>query len=140
MPFKFGLGRPSRQNPNRVGPIQGEMLSFIATHAEDAHGVGIARHLRAAIDPEMTDAQAYVALKRLEARGFLSSQTISKDSHDTTPSKRSRGRPRKYYSLTPSGRRALNGVGVENSGSDPDGIRKGIFDDYQQTDPTTVVG
>lgn len=135
----FGLGRPSRRDPNRIGPIQGQILSFIATHEADAHGVGIARHLREANDPEMTDAQAYVALKRLEARGFVSSATASKDIYETTPSKRSRGRPRKYYSLTPSGKRALNSVGVEDFGLRPDGNQKGKSDDYQ-TAPTPVVG
>jgi DNA-binding PadR family transcriptional regulator len=135
----FGLGRPSRQHPDRVGPVQAKILSFIATQPEQSHGVGIARHLRAIFDPDLTDAQAYVALKRLEARGLVSSVTASKDKQETTPSKRSRGRPHKYYSLTPSGMRALSNVGDKYSRLNPDGLGKGNSNDHQ-TSPTPVVG
>lgn len=126
------IGRPSERSPNRIGPVQAKLLAFVGAHPERAHGAGIAEHLRQTHDPALGDAQVYVAVKRLEARGFL----VSVDTPETPlPSKRSQGRPHKYYSLTMSGRRALEGVATKGLSSNPGVNRKGdsIDDAIQST-------
>lgn len=127
-----GIGRPSRERPARIGPVQAKLLAFVGAHPDRAHGAGIAEHFRQNQDPAFGDAQAYVAIKRLEARGFLVSV---EPPHEPLPSKRSQGRPHKYYSLTASGRRALEGVAVEGLSSNPGVKRKGdsIDDAIQAT-------
>ena len=114
----FGLGRPSADAPNRVGPVQAEILQIIRDFPEKAHGVGIAEVLRGRHGDTFSDAQTYIALKRLDVRGLVA---VSDDNRtrveETTPSKAQRGRPRIYYTLTASGWRALeDGAAINSSG------------------------
>lgn len=84
----------------------------------EAHGIGIARALRHELDPDLPDAQVYVALRRLEARGIIE---LSKDVDKTNSPSLSngpRGRRRKLYALTVSGKRAISDAAT-NSKSEP---------------------
>lgn len=92
------------------------ILRVIERYPNDAHGVGIARHLRKLLAVESPeDSQIYGALGRLEARRLIE---LSNDqaSQDMPSSERPRkvGRPRKLYSLTVSGKRALSAGAEQN--------------------------
>lgn len=102
-----GLGRPGADTPFRVGSVQAAVLETIRDHPETAHGVGVARRLRSRLDPDLADAQVYTAIRRLEARGMIETIGFEEPTAKTTPSVRTRGRPRKLLALTTSGRRAL---------------------------------
>ncbi|WP_187971779.1 helix-turn-helix transcriptional regulator [Aquibium microcysteis] len=121
MPFSvFGLGRPSAEAPNKVGPVQAEVLRIIRDNPGSAYGAGIAQRLRERCGDEVSDAQTYIALRRLLARGFIA----ERDPHartPNTPSDSRRGRPHKHYALTASGKRALHEGGdasYSKAGSD----------------------
>ena len=90
-----------------LGLVQLAILRVIGTQPARSFGVAIAEAVSHHTDREISDPQIYVALKRLETHGFVSSST----EEVRLPSKRSRGRPRKYYSLTPKGRRAIETAG-----------------------------
>ena len=109
----FGLGRPSADAPNRVGPVQAEILQIIRDVPEKAHGVGIAEILRSRHGDSFSDAQTYIALRRLDVRGLVTVDSGASDK--ITPSKTQRGRPRIYYTLTASGWRALEDGAASNS-------------------------
>ena len=85
-----------------LGLIQAAILSAINSQPEQAYGSAIASRVSAQMDREIPDGQVYTALLRLEAHGMV--ETISKS---VEPSRRGRGRPRKYYKLTAAGLRAL---------------------------------
>jgi len=118
----FGLGRPSADAPNRVGPVQAEILQIIRDVPEKAHGVGIAEILRGRHGDTFSDAQTYIALKRLDARGLVTVDGGALEK-GTTPSKAQRGRPRIYYTLTASGWRALEDGAASNSLGDYSGAQ-----------------
>lgn len=117
--LKLKSGRPPKDKPNKVGPLQQQILRKIAAAPSDAHGIGIARALRQELDPNLPDAQVYVALRRLEARGIIE---LAKDNVDKTNSPSlsngPRGRRRKLYALTMSGKRAISDAAT-NSKSEP---------------------
>lgn len=123
-----GLGRPSADQPLRVGPVQAAILMIIRDFPDHAHGVGIATVLRCEFDREITDAQTYVGLRRLESRGLIAARSNNhSNGQETTPSKSQgrRGRPHKTYFLTASGKRALESVVAGNSesaGAQPRGV------------------
>lgn len=143
-------GRPKGGAPQKVGPVQATVLAAIRDNPSAAHGIGIARHLRRHLDPDIADAQVYVALRRLEARGLIVKRTDTDTLGDATdpqienrPSTGRRGRPHKLYSLTVSGRRALERVGAEISTSNPGAsAKKGKDPDDRTlgTTPTPLVG
>lgn len=116
--IKSKSGRPPKGDPHTVGPLQKEILREILTHPSEAHGVGIARALRREHDPELPDAQVYVALRRLEARGIIELARDVDEQNSPSLSNGRRGRPRKLYALTMSGKRAITGA-AENSKSGP---------------------
>ena len=66
------------------------------------------------LERKLADAQVYVALRRLETQGLISTRS-SKES--TVPPKRTRGRPRKFYTLSASGKGALESAGAILSSS-----------------------
>lgn len=104
----LGLGRPSKEQPERIGEVQVNVLLIINQSPERAYGVAIANQMREQCAPEISDAQVYGALRRLEARGFLKScERLEMPKHSNSPSPKHQGRPRKYYTLTASGLRAM---------------------------------
>ena len=128
----IGMGRPSAETPEKIGPMQLHALQIIRDYPADAHGVGIARKLRQQLDSEMADGQAYTTLRRLETRGFIARTTIGaveSATNETGPSaSRRRGRPRIHYILTASGQRALERAIAENPSTSP-GDPRGYVDD-----------
>ena len=140
MPWPFTkLGRPSAHDPDRIGPVQAEILTIIRDDPDNAHGVGIAEVLRRRHGDEFSDAQTYIALRRLDVRGLIRELSIAPGSK-TTPSVGRRGRPRKLYSLTASGRRALEGGDAVNSSAGTDAQQRGTLYGAKAKGPTPVVG
>ena len=90
-----------------LGTVQVWILKVIDGDADRAYGTAITDTLSEFTGREMADAQVYVALRRLEQSGFIRAKS---GDHPSEPSKRSRGRPRKFYELTASGKRALESV------------------------------
>lgn len=85
------------------------IMSAIEIEPSSAFGTAIAKRVSDMAGREIADAQVYVALQRLEHQGLV--KTLS-DSPEPKSSKRTRGRPRKFYELTASGRRALAAAGA----------------------------
>lgn len=98
-----------------LGLVQIGILGVINLHPERAYGSAIADEVSRRVGRELADAQIYVALRRLEDQGFVASRVDDL----SVPSKRTRGRPRKFYALTASGRRALESAGAYISSSRP---------------------
>ncbi|MGP3699738.1 PadR family transcriptional regulator [Rhodobacter sp. NSM] len=136
----LGLGRPRADTPLKVGPVQAEILQIIRDHTELAYGVGIAGYLRERLGHDVSDAQTYIALRRLDARGLIAERNADLEAKDT-PSDSRRGRPHKLYTLTASGKRALEpGGGAVNSNAGTDAQMEGRFRGAKAEDPTPVVG
>ena len=66
-----GTGRPSAKSPLRIGPVQADVLRVIRDKPDLAHGAGIAATLREIGHDDLSDAQAYIALRRLDALGLI---------------------------------------------------------------------
>jgi DNA-binding PadR family transcriptional regulator len=81
-----------------LGPVQVAILRSIERNPAEAYGAAITTELHESVGGELVDAQVYIALKRMESRGLV--KGISESGGR-------RGRPRKVYSLTGSGRQAL---------------------------------
>lgn len=92
-----------------LGIVQMAIMSAIEVDTKSAYGTAISQKVTDMTGREIADAQVYVALQRLEHQGLV--KTLS-DSPEPKPSKRTRGRPRKFYELTASGRRALAAAGA----------------------------
>lgn len=92
----------------RLGLVQVAILNVINRDLDKAYGTAISAEVSRSVDREIADAQVYVALKRLEDQGLVTSKVEILP----LPSKRTRGRPRKYYALTALGRRALESAGT----------------------------
>lgn len=86
-----------------LGLIQLAVLSVVSRGPNRSYGSAITDDVSKVVGREFADAQIYMALQRLEGHGFLTSRV----DEIPAPSKRTRGRPRKYYALTAKGRRAL---------------------------------
>jgi DNA-binding PadR family transcriptional regulator len=82
------------------------LASIEGGHA--TNGTAIAARISRMIGREVSDAQVYVALGRLQDRGFIASRADTA----TMPSERKRGRPKVHYALTAAGRRALTSAGA----------------------------
>lgn len=87
--------------PSDSGYLQGnlDVLILRALHDGPSHGYGIARHVRESSGGAFVieDRALYIALHRLEERGWLSASWGASENN----------RRARYYKLTPSGRRAL---------------------------------
>lgn len=102
------FGKSEAQPSRALGLIQVAILSVVSAQPNRAFGSAITDGVSRMIDRELANAQVYVALKRLEERGFVSSRIES----GLMPSERKRGRPKVYYALTAQGRRALENAGA----------------------------
>ncbi len=80
---------------DRLGELEAMVLASVLHAGDDANGAGVYRELtrRGGRDPGV--ASIHVTLRRLEDKGLLESSV-------GTPSPRG-GRPRRFYSATPSG-------------------------------------
>lgn len=113
-----------------LGLVQLAILSFIDRNPDQAYGSAITSAVSLSVGRELADAQVYVALSRMEGQGLVGSRVGI-----PMPSKTSRGRPRKYYALTATGRRAMESAGAytlsnmpfkqSTSRGDYEGKRKG---------------
>ncbi len=99
---------PRDQRLRTLGSIQLQILRAVSANAAEAYGTAITDRVNAELGRDIPDAQIYQALLRLTDHGLVEKAT------DPTPplSARSRGRPRVFYSLTSSGRRALDNAGT----------------------------
>lgn len=84
---------------DRLGELEAVVLAAVLHAGEEANGAAVYRELseRGGRDPGV--ASIHVTLRRLEEKGLLASSV-------GTPSPRG-GRPRRFYSPTPAGLRAL---------------------------------
>jgi PadR family transcriptional regulator, regulatory protein PadR len=84
-----------------LGLVQVAILRHVATSPARAFGLGIAEDVSKMVGRDFANAQIYIALRRLESKGMISSRL---DEVSVPPK---RGRPRRYYNLTARGKRAL---------------------------------
>ena len=83
-----------------LGDFEYATLRTVRRLSEDAYGANIARELSAELTRDVALAQVYVALDRLEEKGFISSRMSN-----STPVRG--GRARRVYSLDSRGLQAL---------------------------------
>jgi DNA-binding PadR family transcriptional regulator len=98
-----------------LGLVQVAIMNVITNKPERAYGTAITDEVSRIVGRELADAQVYIALGRLEAHGLISSRV----DEIPMPSKKSRGRPRKYYASTAKGRRALESAGAYTLSKSP---------------------
>ncbi len=84
-----------------LGLVQMAIMSAIENAPAAAYGTAIAKRVSDMTGREVADAQVFVALRRLEMGGLV---TDVPEVSQSKPSKRSRGRPRKFYELTATGK------------------------------------
>jgi DNA-binding PadR family transcriptional regulator len=99
---------PQALNHRALGLVQVAIMNVITNHPLRAYGIAIADQVSKLVGRDLPDAQVYVALRRLEEQGLICSRVDDVP----LPSKKSRGRPRKYYASTAKGRRALESAGA----------------------------
>jgi DNA-binding PadR family transcriptional regulator len=92
------------------GEITMTTLDVIWRQPEKAYGAMITKAVSSRVGRDLSDAQVYVTLGRLEASGFLKALLTE----NSMPSVNSKGRPRKMYTLTAKGVRALDEVRSAN--------------------------
>ncbi|MGY3445124.1 MULTISPECIES: PadR family transcriptional regulator [unclassified Bradyrhizobium] len=90
-------------------------MNVIINRPDRAYGTAISAEVSRIVGRELADAQIYIALGRLEEHGLINSRV----DEVSTPSKKSRGRPRKYYASTAKGRRALKDAGAYTLSTSP---------------------
>ena len=78
--------------------LQFAVLCAVSTLGRDAYGAALAHNLSTKAKQPVQVAKVYTALARLDAKGLLSTRQESVSG---------RGHPRKVYSLTQDGKRAL---------------------------------
>ena len=83
-------------------------MSVIERFPNAAYGTAIADAVTDMTGKEVSDPQVFVALGRLERQGFIASCPDP----NPEPSQRTRGRPRKFYNLTATGKTALEAAGA----------------------------
>ena len=84
-----------------LGPFEQAVLLSIVHLREDAYGRAILKHVQERLGREVAAGAVHATLGRLEKQGLVTSRLGS-----GTPIRS--GRPRRYYSTTPLGVRALN--------------------------------
>ena len=79
-----------------------EHLILLATMrlGDEAYGVSILREIEARTERDVSQAAAYLTLKRLEEKGWM-------ESRKGEPTERRAGRPRRYFRVTDLGRAKL---------------------------------
>jgi DNA-binding PadR family transcriptional regulator len=82
------------------GEFEQLVLLALVHLGPDAYGAAIRREIETRTGRELAISAVYVALERLEAKGFVRSRVGE-------PTPRRGGRRRKHYSLLPAGRQAL---------------------------------
>jgi DNA-binding PadR family transcriptional regulator len=116
-----------------LGLVQVAILHVIDRAPERAYGSAITDAVSRGVGRELADAQVYVALRRLEEHGLICSRVDV-----PLPSRKSRGRPRRYYALTAPGRRAMESVGAYTFSKTPfmQSARRGDDEGTTQEGPT----
>jgi PadR family transcriptional regulator len=74
-----------------------DMAALASVWRQPLYGLEIIRHLETHSQLTLAEGTVYPILNRLKAEGLLSSEWVEAEA----------GHPRKYYSLTPAGRRRL---------------------------------
>jgi DNA-binding PadR family transcriptional regulator len=85
---------------DRVGPFELRLLASINVLRSEAWGSNLQRHLSKSLGRDVAIGQLYLALARLEQKGFISST-------QRDPEPRKGGRSKKVFRLEASGVRAL---------------------------------
>lgn len=83
-----------------LGSFEEMVLLAVVQQGDDAYAVTIRREIAERSGSEVTMGSVYATLDRLETKGLVSSRT------DAEPDGR-RGRPRRYYRVTPAGATGL---------------------------------
>ena len=83
-----------------LGELEQLVLLAILQLGDDAYGTAVMGELQQRGGRSVSRGVLYVTLDRMEAKGLLSSRT-----GETSP--RRGGKPRRYLSVTPEGRRSL---------------------------------
>ena len=83
-----------------LGDVEHFVLLALLRLGKDAYGISILDEVVARTGRPVTRATVYVALKRLEEKGYVTSRL-----GESTPERG--GRAKRYYKLKPSGLRAL---------------------------------
>jgi DNA-binding PadR family transcriptional regulator len=113
----------SAERDRALGLVQVAILNVINREPDRAYGSAITVEVSRAVGRELADAQVYMALRRLEEHGLVSTRVDI-----SVPSQRKRGHPRKYYALTASGRGALKSAGAYLPSTSPPAIQRGEND------------
>jgi DNA-binding PadR family transcriptional regulator len=77
-----------------------QLVLFAVLRLDEASGIAIHDEIEARTGRDVSPGAIYTTLGRLEARGFVTSETLA-------PEPARVGRPRKHYTLRPAGARAL---------------------------------
>jgi PadR family transcriptional regulator, regulatory protein PadR len=77
-----------------------QLVLFAVLRLDDASGIAIHDEIEARTGRDVSPGAIYTTLGRLEARGLVTSEILA-------PEPGRVGRPRKHYTLRPSGARAL---------------------------------
>ena len=120
----------SAERDRALGLVQVAILNVINRDPGRAYGSAITDQVSRVVDRELADAQVYMALRRLEEHGLVRSHVDI-----SVPSKKSRGRPRKYYALTASGRRAMESAGAYTFSASPFMQSRGDHEGKSQEGP-----
>src|ERR1700724_3695892 len=84
-----------------IGEFEQLILIALVRLGEGAYGVSIRKEIEARTGRRLSSGAIYIALDRLQSRGYVSSYL-----GEPTPERG--GRRKKFYSLEPAGARALN--------------------------------
>jgi PadR family transcriptional regulator PadR len=92
-----------------LGNLEHQVLLAALRLEDQAYSVSVVLEIEARTGREVAQAAVFIALRRLEAKGFLRSR-LEEETDDA-------GHPRRYFALTPAGlaklremRRALKGL------------------------------
>lgn len=85
---------------NTLGGFEHQVLLAVLRLGDEAYSVPVALELEAHGDREVSQAAAFVTLRRLESKGLLTSRLDD-------PAVAETGRERRYFQLTAEGRRRL---------------------------------
>ena len=92
--------RNARPQPNALGEFEQLVLFAVLRLDGDASGVAIHDEIEARTGRDVSPGAIYTTLGRLETRGLVTSEVVMRQPGRV-------GRPRRQYTLRPSGARAL---------------------------------